>query len=318
MHLMYRSARAAIADNPLLLASSFATLALLWVILLRSPPAEVLTGGVATWWMVLCGVAVCNFCGWRLSAGAVARRRDTVEPTRYQVQVWQLVLSAVYVLGCGFRSVLPRADVQRIGLYDSWISSVMVGRSVATVAELCFAAQCALLLHQLARDGGSRVGVVVSWLLVPLIVVAEVCSWYAVLSTCYLGNALEESIWALCAALLVISFIALWPRCPSVYRPFLAAALLLGAGYVAFMCMVDVPMYLSRWLADEASGRAYLTLGQGLQDAWARRSITFEWDAWQPEIPWMTLYFSVGVWCSIALAHAPWLTKNELATSAQR
>jgi hypothetical protein len=235
----------------------------------------------------------------------LARRKPTATPSSYTIQRWQLLLSAVFVLGCGFRSLFPRADVQRIGLVDSWLSSVLVGRSVATVAELCFMAQWALLLHTAAKDAGSRVGVAFSWLLVPLIAVAEVCSWYAILTTCYLGNAVEESIWALTASLLLVGCLTVWSRCRAARRPFLAAALVLGVVYVAFMCTVDIPMYLSRWLADEASGRQYLALGQGLQDAWSRRVVTFAWEEWRTEIPWMTLYFSVCVWWSIALVHAP-------------
>jgi hypothetical protein len=51
-----------------------------------------------------------------------------------------LFLSAAYVFACAFRSFLPRADIQRICLFDTWLSSVTVGRSVATVAEICFTA----------------------------------------------------------------------------------------------------------------------------------------------------------------------------------
>ena len=60
-----------------------------------------------------------------------------------------LLLCAAYVFGCAFRSFLPRADVQRICLFDTWLSSVVVGRSVATVAEICFAVQWAIVLHRL-------------------------------------------------------------------------------------------------------------------------------------------------------------------------
>jgi hypothetical protein len=182
----------------------------------------------------------------------------------------------------------------------------MVGRSVATVAELCFVAQWALLLHKVSKDHGCRFGVVVAWMLVPMIVVAEVCSWYAVLTTRYIGNAIEESIWATSACLLIISAVLLWSRCRNGYRPFLAAAMLLGVAYVAFMLTVDIPMYTSRWLADEAAGRTYLTLSQGFEDAWTRWKVTFDWEEWRTEIPWMSLYFSVAVWCSLALVHAPW------------
>jgi hypothetical protein len=210
---------------------------------------------------------------------------------------------------------LPRADVQRIGLFDSWASSVMVGRSVATVAELCFVAQWALLLYFIARGWGIRLGVVVSWLLVPLIAVAELCSWYAVLTTSYLGNAVEEAIWALSASLLVVSCLALWR---AGRRPFLAAVVVLGVAYVAFLGAVDIPMYVSRWLADEANGRQYLSLSQGLWDARTRWAVTFEWEAWRTEIPWMSLYFSVCVWCSIALVHSPRFAPMSKSESGDR
>ena len=62
-----------------------------------------------------------------------------------------LLLCAAYVFGCAFRSFLPRADVQRICLFDTWLSSVMVGRTVATVAEVAFAAQWALSCTSGAR-----------------------------------------------------------------------------------------------------------------------------------------------------------------------
>jgi hypothetical protein len=293
-----------------------AAFAALWKLLICDQPIWLQSSAVAAWWTVLCAVAVINVCGWHRAALVVARQSGQAEASLWRFQRWQLVLSAVFVFGCGFRSLFPRADVQRIGLIDSWLSSVLVGRSVATAAELCFMAQWALLLNAVARDAGSRFGIAVSWLLVPLIVVAEVCSWSAVLTTCYLGNVFEESIWALSAALLVVGCLIVWTRCRSARRPFVAAALVLGTLYVAFMCMVDVPMYLSRWQADEASGRAYLTLGQGLADAWSRRVVTFSWEEWRTEVPWMTLYFSVCVWWSLALVHAPRLEPEPQASLA--
>jgi hypothetical protein len=290
----------------------------IWNLLLSQRPVALMSSGVVVWWTVLCTVGVVNLCGWHRSATVLARRRATAPPASYTIQRWQLLLSAVFVFGCGFRSLFPRADVQRIGLVDSWLSSVLVGRSVATVAELCFMAQWALLLHTAARDAGSRGAAAISWLLVPLIAVAEVCSWYAVLTTCYLGNAVEESIWALTASLLLVGCITVWSRCRAARRPFLAAALVLGVVYLAFMCTVDIPMYVSRWLADEASGRPYLALGQGLHDAWSRRVVTFAWEEWRTEIPWMTLYFSICVWWSLALVHAPRLAPGPRLASADQ
>jgi hypothetical protein len=268
-------------------------------------PDENVSLGVLAWWIALCVLSVFNIDMWRRSATALARRKADIDPEVYRFQRWQLLLSAAYVHGCAFRSILPRADVQRIGLFDSWVSSVLVGRSVATVAELCFAAQLALLLHMIARDANSRVGIVISWLLVPLIVAAELCSWYGVLTTAYVGNAIEESIWALAALTLIVGFVAVWPSCKAAFRPFLTVVIALGMAYVVFMCTVDIPMYVSRWLTDETNGREYLSLSQGLWDVGGRWKVTHTWDEWHPEIPWMSLYFSVGVWCSLALVHVP-------------
>jgi hypothetical protein len=200
---------------------------------------------------------------------------------------------------------LPVYDVPRICLFDFGVSSVMVGRSVATVAELCFVAQWALMLHEISRTLGSVVGKVASLALVPLIAIAEICSWYSVLTTSNVGHVAEESIWGLSAALLVASVAAVLPRSPANRRSALLAWCVAGVGYVVFMFSVDVPMYWSRWLADEAGGRHYLTIAEGLLDVSHRRVVSHRWNDWKNEIAWMSLYFSVAVWISIALVHAP-------------
>ena len=262
-----------------------------------------MTSGVYVWWAALCLLSVINVVAWGLSAQTFRRRLRDVPALRAR---WpHLLLSAGYVLGCSFRGILPRADVQRICLVDSFWSSVLVGRSVATVAELCFAAQWALLLRELARGERHALGAAVARLVVPLIVLAELCSWYAVLSTSYLGNTLEQSIWTATVALLVLSLLAACWQARGSQRLFLVGAIALCLGFVGFMCTVDVPMYLTRFLADEASGRAYLSLGAGLHDLRTRWVVTHAWSDWHEEIAWMSLYFSVAVWISIGLVHAP-------------
>src|SRR6202012_1996661 len=99
-----------------------------------------------------------------------------------------LLLCAAYVFGCAFRSILPRADVQRICLFDTWLSSVVVGRSVATVAELCFAAQWTIVLTRLGAMAGSDTVLNAALLILPLILMAEAFSGYAVLTNNYVGT----------------------------------------------------------------------------------------------------------------------------------
>jgi hypothetical protein len=176
---------------------------------------------------------------------------------------------------------------------------------VATVAELCFAAQWALMMRGMAQSHGHRVGLQVARLVMPMIVLAEVCSWHAVLTTSNLGHVLEESLWGLCAAALVASLLLMWPRCSAALKLPLAAAAAIGVAYVLYMFNIDVPMYWARWQAEAGFNHIPLTLAQGIVDASGRWTVTHRWTDWQSEVLWMTLYFSVAVWLSIGLIQLP-------------
>jgi hypothetical protein len=267
---------------------------------------------VYLWWLFLCVVSVLNISAWSLSAIALTRRRSDLPADVYALRRLQIFLAAGYVLGCAYRSIFPVYDVPRTCLFDSWMSSVIVGRSVATVAELCFAAQGALLLGEISREADSLAGKVVSVSLIPMIAVAETCSWYSVLTTSNLGHVIEESLWALGVALVVATLVVVWPRTTAAFRPLLAALCVICAAYVAYIVLVDVPMYWSRWIADEARSRSYLTITQGMFDATERRVVSDRWEDWRSEIAWMSLYFSVAVWLSIALTHTPALRRFTL------
>jgi hypothetical protein len=264
-----------------------------------------MTVSVISWWYLLCAVGAFNIVAWSLSAAALRRRDGVMSADAYRMRRLQLLLSGIYVFGCAFRSAFPVYDVPRICLFNLWLSSVIVGRSVATLAELSFVAQLALMLNEMSRATRSAVGRAASLAVVPLIVIAETCSWYSVLTTSNLGHVAEESIWGLSVALLVAGVAAIYPHCSANRRPILIAWCIAGLAYVAFMFSIDVPMYWSRWSADEASGRHYMSIAQGLLDVSVRRVVSYRWADWRSEVAWMSLYFSVAVWVSISLIHAP-------------
>ena len=264
-----------------------------------------MTEHTLTWWSLLCAVALLNLAAWTASALWLRRRHALADPAVRRAVRLQMLLSAGYVLGCAYRSAFPVFDVQRVCLFDSWLSSVAMGRSVATFAELCFAAQWALLLRAVARDTGSPFGTAVSKMLVPLILVAEAFSWYSVLTTSNIGHVVEESIWGLCGTLLVISLLLAWPRCEARVRPLLAVGIAFGLAYVLYMFHIDVPMYWSRWVLDTGSGKAYLSVAQGLLDTSTRWTVSHSWEIWKTEVVWMSVYFSAAVWLSVSLMHLP-------------
>ena len=73
------------------------------------------------------------------------------------------------------------------------------------------------------------------------------------------------------------------------------------AFYLAFLMTVDVPMYLNRWRADVADGNPLLHPLEGLRDVRTRWIVTHDLAEWKEEMAWMSLYFSLAVWSSLAL-----------------
>ena len=255
---------------------------------------------LAWWWSLLTLVSAINIAAW-FSLYHYLQKPRTGGLGSTAGNELMLLLCAAYVFGCAFRSFLPRADVQRICLFDTWLSSVMIGRSVATVAEVCFAAQWAILLYQLGRLTGSETTLNAAWVIVPLILIAECFSWYAVLTTNYPFNAIENSIWAGAFLVVGIGLGRLLPEFDGVVRMILVAAMTGIAFYLAFLVTVDVPMYLSRWRAEAASGSRRLRPIEGLHDVATRWVVTHDIAHWKDEIAWMSLYFSMAVWASLAL-----------------
>lgn len=251
---------------------------------------------VAVWWSFLLIVSGANIALLLLLHRCLRDRLFNC-----QVSTYLLMLCAAYVFGCAFRSALPRADVQRICLFDTWLSSVFIGRSVATVAEICFAAQWAIIVRQLAILANSDTARNISNAIVPLILCAEGCSWYAVITTDYFGNTVENSLWAV--TFLLIAFALL--RMSNEFRGLIQAAIGVAiagiTGYVVFLAVIDVPMYFDRWQVDVATGKQLLGVLAGLHDASTRWRVTHDFTQWKDEIAWMSLYFSVAVWSSLAL-----------------
>ena len=245
------------------------------------------------WWGFLCIAALFNAVAWGLAAWGLAPHPD-VETTR-RALLW---LSAVYVVGCAFRSLLPMLDVQRFCLHRTPISRIFVGRSVATVAELAFVVQWALLMHE---AGAVRA----AYAVVAVIAVAEVLSWLAVLTRNDFFHAAENALWAVAAALAAAFLASRWEQASPLGRDVIVAAILSAAAYIAFMAAYVVPMYMRRWRAEGRNEGAYLRLDEGLRQVLGRCTVERDWAQWRQDAAWLTPYFTVCVWMSIALVYVP-------------
>jgi hypothetical protein len=243
------------------------------------------------WLGSLAALASLNIGLWIWMARSAALRTPYAET--------QLLLSGIYVAVCGFRSVFPRVDLERFCLWDSWLSAILLGRTAATIAELCFALQCALFVQRLADITHLPLLEVGAHSFVPLAVVAQVLCWYAVLSLNPVGHAIEESLWALLMLMLAAAFGTAAFAVEGPLRWMLIAGFLVYVAGAGLTMAFDVKMYLRRWRRSAVGVR--LSLATGLLDSRRRRHPTLAWEVWREEAPWMTVYFSAGVWTSLAM-----------------
>ena len=140
------------------------------------------------WWRALCALAALNVCLWLAvwHFGSVSGVHGSL----------QLALSAVYVLVCAYRSVLPRVDLERLVVVDTRLSSIFLGRAAATVAEICFAVQLGMLVHQLGAHAGMPWVQTAAWVVPMFMVVAQVFCWHSVLTLNHITQAIESMLWA--------------------------------------------------------------------------------------------------------------------------
>src|SRR5262245_48853011 len=221
---------------------------------------------VLWWWSLLLIVSAANLALWVVIAFGVQGLSDG-----YAAQ--QLLLSGIFAVACAFRSILPRVDLERQCLWNSPLSSIFVGRSVATVAELAFAGQCALLIAKLSALTANAWLEVVGWSLLPLIVLAQLCCWHAVISLNHLGHAIEEILWSVLAFLVALSLGLTFGQMPAGGRILSGFGMVACAGAAYLMLAVDVPMYLARWRQGRKCGVRYLSITEGLRDALQRRQV---------------------------------------------
>lgn len=220
-------------------------------------------------------------------------------------------LAAIYVFGCGFRSILPRGDVRRIVLVDHWISAIAIDRSVATIAEISFAAQWAFILFEIGRSTQNKFALNASKIIVPTIIVAEIFSWYACTTGNYLGTIVEESLWAVSAGIFIIGLFKAQQYYEKAQLTFIRIAFACGLGYFIYMITVDVPSYVRGYIANQADGKVYSSVLDGLAEVATQWRLTHAYEDWKYEFVWMTLYFSLAVWGSMLIVNSPRLDKTK-------
>jgi len=343
---------------------------------------------IFAWRCIMWLIVLVNSIAWFRVAYKIIR---TYTPTPWI----SIILSEAYVIGCTYRAVYPVMDTLRISTVDHFLNSVFAGRCIATVAELSFVAQIALILNKLSHDVKLHSAYAASLILVPLIVCAEIASWYGVITLNNFGHVIEEFLWKTSAGMLITVFLLclckvhlseitgiarsnlqstvlsgltsnvcefidivsapvfvcgeyrclmqfingeinsrtvpdmtkinqiffytglsmcyliIMFRSMYVFYPNYRSKIKSSVFLMIFLCsvwcyhiymeLIDIPMYYKRWLDDQAHNKTYLSITDGFHDVRTNWTVSTSYDVWSSEIPWMTLYFSLGPLCSTML-----------------
>jgi hypothetical protein len=270
------------------------------------------------WWGLMCVICCVNFYILRQSRTIkhapahfgqgtgtpkeLAKERDLLRKC-----------AVIFTCVCAYRSVLPRIDVPRVCFFDTFLNWTLFGRMAATVAEVCWAIQMGLVTRRLALcleyNGaiGRALSKRVQWAGISVIVaacVAECNSWTNLTMEDDLFSVIEQALWAwlfIVTGLGMAAALKHWRGHPRAWTAFIVVAVGSGLeqGFEAF------GLYLPRF-RDERADPAYQfqTFWAGLQKLAECARTTQSIVDWADDAPWMSGYFSLGVWTSIWLAVA--------------
>lgn len=190
-------------------------------------------------------------------------------------------------------------------MFDNFFSSIFVGRTIATVAELGFIAQWAIVLNLIAQEVKDNKILFVSKIIFPMIFMAEIFSWYASVTTNTIGSVVEESLWGFSFLLISVAILTLNKHLVPYFKPWAHAFTAGLMMYVIYMFIVDVPFYYSKWQEGIINNKTYDSLESGLFKMMNHWKLSRQTEDWEYEFLWQGLYFSFGVWTSLLLNLIP-------------
>ena len=254
---------------------------------------------INAWSEFMTGVAVLNIC--------LILYVLTNVKTNFEMKLY--ILAFIFVLVNSIRSIWLRTDSTRICIFDTIMSSPLLGRTMTTISELAFVALIVLVFKQVVKRGNHDpvLDMMLNAILV-IILIAEVFCWSGCLSTNTFWNMLEESSWTLSSIILTIVIVlVLRNEKNKTIKRLLYIGIVATIIYEIFMIKVDVPMYAKRANNPDKEVQK-MTLFEKIMDMFKCKRISNSNKDWNQEIPWMTGYFTMGSWLTIALVN--WYTNN--------
>lgn len=211
------------------------------------------------------------------------------------------VMAFIYIIVNAIRAIWPRIDIERICFFDANISTPLVGRFLATIAELCYIGLFIITLKLFISTSKDfdKYSIILNLIFI-VILIAEILSWCGCLTKKQLFNAFEESLWGFSAVvILIISLLTYKEINNKKIKNYLLTISLCLLIYITFMVLVDIPMYIKRDKIEIIDKNT--SLDEQIKDMSKCNTISKDYNTWKEDIPWLSGYFSLGSWSAIIL-----------------
>ncbi|OLP95273.1 hypothetical protein AK812_SmicGene22640 [Symbiodinium microadriaticum] len=280
------------------------------------------------WYSFLCSMALLNLCLAFLFLLRCGKPSEDARPYWYRFSLrW---LGAVYILVVAYRSVFPADYPHRYVFWDNMMSSILIHRACATVEELAWVLQIAIIQSFCAAQ---------DLLLVTRLSLLCLFDAVARLMTrvdpkqVHDEKSYQETCWAIAFAIGLPVYVHLLfatyrrsQECHCKKQPaevgreatcgcftglhFAIALTIFCLGYVPYMAAVDVPSYWEAYDVQKLEGIEPNGFKQGVWNAFTYREQTRALSSWQSNLLWKTVYFTLGPWLSLAMMTAPVLPEQ--------
>ena len=160
------------------------------------------------------------------------------------------------------------------------------------------------------------------YIVIPIIILAEVFSWLGSITEYQLWNVSEEVLWFLSSIILIVISLYILNNIKHIKTSKIRSIYYLLSGIVpvatifaTFMIVVDIPMYIQRWVKgekiesktihqifNEFKSKHRKNFDNKINDFRQCKKVDKSLNTWKQEMPWLTGYFTIGVWTTFVLA----------------
>ena len=234
---------------------------------------------------------------------------------------WSSKYAKYFYINCLVRGLFPRIDVSRTCFFGGFISSVIVGRVLATIGELAFVLcvrnyikQHLMVYRRIQRYSfGTLFKITMLFLLnysiLVVAILAEIQSWKSVIFKDNNYHVMEETLWfcmGIYTTMMTVFFKHWIPM--SKYKNFNNSLIWISSLYCVYMFFVDIPMYLERAKTQDIP----VSLDIGFWELWECQKISRDSRDYGTNMVFSLLYFGVAPYILDRITFRTWVIKNNL------